>query len=194
MGKIEALRDMERLLCNRKRNEDIFLLPCGKQLRVVAEMEDSIHHMRIDMVVNQPSLRINMIDCEMVAIPDTLCRNAQDFLAPLVGRRIIPGFMGELKQMAHKCCTHLLNLFHDACYDLTMAQGVLCKEQLDAMFPSLTEAQIYNFFLWFRPELRNSCILYAEKSSFMQAVSKVKMPIGMRKLRALTAKMGKPHK
>ncbi len=181
--------DTERLLHNRKKNVSVFLLPAGKQFRVVAELEDSVHHLRIDMIVNQPSLRITEIACEMIAVPDTLCRQAQDFFAPFIGHRIAPGFINKVKQKAGngKGCTHLVNLFHEACYNLPMAQSVFGKEQLETMFPGLTKHQLYNFFLWFQPELCDSCVRYAKNSSFMQAVHKVEMPAGAHKLRALSS-------
>jgi hypothetical protein len=187
MSANEEYSSQERLLCTRGKNIDVFLMPSGKQFRVIAQMADGTHEMRINMVVNQPSLRIKMIDYEMAKVPDTFCRNGHKFFEPIIGRRVAAGLLSELKQRAHDGCTHLLNLFHDACYTLTMAQSELGREQLNAMFPGLTEAQLYNFFLWFRPEMRNSCVRYAEGSHFMDRLAKIKMPEGADKLRALAA-------
>lgn len=177
----------ERLLCSRRKNVEVFLMPSGKQFRVVAQMADGTHEMRINMVVNQPSLRIKMIDCKMTKAPDTLCRSAQAFFEPIIGRRVAGGLLSELKQRAPEGCTHLINLFHDACYTLPIAQSELGKEQLNAMFPGLSEAQLYNFFLWFRPEMRNSCVRYAEDSRYMDMLAQLKMPEGADKLRAIAA-------
>ena len=172
----------ERLLCSRKKNVDVFLLPSGRQFRVIAHMEDGTHDMRLTLVVNQPSLRIKTIDCEMHKVPDTLCRSARALFDTFVGRRIAPGLVPELKQMAHEGCTHLINLFHDACYTLKLAQAELGREHLNAMFPGLTEDQLYKFFLWFQPEMRHSCVRYAEDSPYMEAIAKVEMPKGAAEL------------
>ena len=166
----------ERLLCSRNKKVDVFLLPGGRQLRVVAEMQDSVHHLRIDMVVNQPSLRIKSISCDMPSIPDQVCRQARDCFDEFVGQRVGPGLSGKLKEKGPTGCTHLANLFHDACYNLTMAQSVVGKEELTTLFPELTEAQMYNIFLFFRPELRGSCIRYTEPSPFMEMVNNVSLP------------------
>ncbi len=187
MSASDTANGQERLLCSRRKNVEIFLMPSGKQFRVVAQMADGTHEMRLNMIVDQPSLRIKMIDCKMTKAPDTLCRNGQAFFEPIIGRRVAAGLLSELKQRAFEGCTHLINLFHDACYTLAMAQSELGREQLNAMFAGLTEAQLYNFFLWFRPEMRNSCVRYAEDSRFMDMLAKVKMPKGAHKLRAIAS-------
>ncbi len=183
MSANEEYSSQERLLCSRKKNVDVFLLPDGRQFRVIAQMEDGTHEMRINMVVNQPSLRIKTIDCEMRKVPDVLCHNARAFFDTFIGRRIAAGLLPELKQVAHEGCTHLINLFHDACYSLKLAQGELGREQLNTMFPGLTEPQLYKFFLWFQPEMRNSCVRYAADSPYMEMIAKVEMPKGAAKLR-----------
>jgi hypothetical protein len=68
-----------------------------------------------------------------------------------------------------------------------MAQSELGRQELNTMFPELSEAQLYNFFLWFRPEMRNSCVRYAEDSRFMDMLAQVKMPEGADMLRAIAA-------
>lgn len=178
----------ERHLCNRKKNVDIFLLTPGNRLRVVAEMKDEVHHMRIHMTVNQPSLRINEIRCEMLEVPDDICRKALDFFQPLIGKRIAPGLNGQLKPVMQQGCTHLTNLFHEACYNVTLAQSVVGREELNAMFPEITEEQLYNIFLWFRPEIKNSCVRYAADSPFIDKLEHVDMPQGSEKLRAIAGK------
>ena len=168
--------ETERRLCTRRKNVDVFLMPSSRQLRVVAEMEDSVHHLRIDMIVRQTSLRITAITCDMPSIPDQICRQARDCLDYLIGRRVAPGLTRLIRQKAPAGCTHLANLFHDACYNLIMAQGVITEEKLLALYPDISEAQIYNIFMRFRPELRNSCIRYADSSSFMEIVDSASLP------------------
>ena len=57
-----------------------------------------------------------------------------------------------------------------------MAQGVITKEKLIALYPDISDAQIYNIFMIFRPELRNSCIRYADSSPFMEIVDSTSLP------------------
>ena len=174
--------ETQRLLCSRRKNVDIFLLPLTRQLHVAAEMEDSVHHMRIDMIVKQTSLRITAITCDMTSVPDPICRQARNCFNDLIGQCCItPGLTRGIRQKAPAGCTHLANLFHDACYNIIMAQGVVTKETLNTHYPDISEAQVYNIFMMFRPELRNSCIRYADKSPFMKIVNSASLPEGFRK-------------
>jgi hypothetical protein len=140
------------------------------------------------MVVNQPSLRIKEIECEMLGVPASICRDAQSCLEPLIGKRVVPGIIREGNHLVRKGCTHLINLFHEACYNLTLAQSTLGKEDLAKYFPGITEEQMFKIFFWFRPELKNSCVRYLEGSPFMQKVEQVEVPENAEKLRAV-AKM-----
>ena len=141
----------ERRLYNRKKNTDVYLLPSGKQFRAVVEMQDGFHHMRLDMIVNQPSLKIKEINCEMPGVPDAICRKAQGCLAPLIGKQVAPGIMHGMDQVTRQGCTHLINLFHEACYNLTQAQSVTGREELQAVFPGIVEEQLYKIFFGFGP-------------------------------------------
>lgn len=181
MEEIKTPNNMEELICTRHKRVDVFSLPMSKQLRVVAVMEDSIHHLRIDMVVNQPSLRICTINCDMQSIPDKICRQAYACFDKLIGQRVAPGFVGKFSKKALDGCTHLTNLFHDACYNLTMAQGIIGKKELTKLFPGITETHIFNIFLILRPELRNSCVRYAETSPFMEMIRNARLPEKVRK-------------
>ena len=147
-------------------------------------MQDRVHHMRMTMVVNQPSLRICQIESEMFEVPDDLCRRALSFFDPVIGQRVAAGIIGHLKPSAHKGCTHLTDLFREACYNIPMAQAQLGEEQLQAAFPGLTEAQLYKIFLWFKPDLKNSCVRYAADSPFMTQLPGVKLPPGANQLKA----------
>ena len=175
----------ERRLSRRKKNVDVFRISCDRQFRIVAEMQDSVHHMRINMVVDQPALIIRSLDCEMLSVPDVLCQDALSFFDELVGKRIAGGIMRDLKLSQQKSCTHLMELFRDACYNIPLAQSQLGEEQLSAMFPKISEEQLYNFFLYFKPDLANSCVRYASDSPFMSKLNKVAMPDGAGKLLAI---------
>jgi hypothetical protein len=179
----------ERLLCERRKSVRVLLLPSGRQFRVVAEMEDEVHHMRLNMLVNRPSLMIEEVRCEMPGVPDAICRQAATFFDPLIGRLVGPGLMDELKASPQSGCTHLMDLFQDACYNLTFAQWIQGREKITALFPGITEEQLFSIFLWFRPKLQNSCVRYADSSPFMEDVRNAKIPAKAEKIRAVV--MGK---
>jgi hypothetical protein len=184
----------ERLVCSRKKDVKVFLLPSGRQFRVLAEMQDDIHHMQIEMLVNNPSLRIKEITCEMPGVPDPCCRKAVNCLQPLIDRQVGPGLTRGLQVSAEKGCTHLLNLFREACDNLLVSQGVLGREYYTEMFPGISEEQLYHIFLWFRPQLEDSCVRYADKSPFMEKVRNVELPAGAEKFRAVAKGMGRKPK
>ena len=143
-----------RLLCNRKKDVDIYLLPGARQYSVKAVMQDGLHHMQINMVVNEPSLKIEEVSCEMHSVPDPVCLNAKNFFESMVGKRIAPGITRELNHSAREGCRHLINLFHEACYNITLAQATYGKEALGISFPGITEEQLYKIFLWFKEYYR----------------------------------------
>lgn len=166
----------EKRICYRHKQTDIFLLPSGKQLRVVAEMKDSIHHLCVNMVVNHPSLRIRSITCDMISVPNALCRQAINCFEQLIGRRVLSGILAGNQKNPSIGCTHLTNLLYDACYNLFMAQGRILRNQLNEFFPEITEAQIIKFALMFRPELLDSCVRYSKTSPFIETVNNSSLP------------------
>lgn len=190
MEKPDESQTPERLLCSRRKNVKVFLLPSGRQFRVLAEMQDDIHHLRIGMRVNSPSLRIKEIFCEMPGVPDPYCREAVNCLKSLIDRQVAPGLTRGLQVSAENRCTHLLNLFREACDNLLVAQGVLGRQYYTEMFPGISEEQLHYIFLRFRPQLENSCIRYADNSSFMNKVRNVELLAGAEKLRTVAKGMG----
>lgn len=177
-----------RLLSSRSKEVNVFLLPNERQYHVQAEMRDRVHHMRITMTVNEPTLKIVAFDCEMLSVPDEVCREALGSLDGVVGRRIVPGLTREMQPKAGGC-THLMNLFHEACYNITQAQAVHGRENLTRAFHGISEAQLYHIFLWFKPELENSCVRYQSRSAFMQAVKACRPPHGSESLKALARQL-----
>lgn len=156
---------------------------------ICERMQDGVHHMRLSMTVNEPSLKITEISCEMVSFPDPVCLKARRCLDSMVGKRIVPGITKSLNGLASEGCTHLINLFHEACYNITLAQAIYGKEALSASFPGITEAQLYKIFLWFKPELENSCVRYGENARFMQEVKKAQVPEGAEALKDFAKKL-----
>jgi Protein of unknown function (DUF2889) len=191
MSDAEKSQEKERLLCSRKKNVDVYLLPGNRQYRVQGEMQDGVHHMRLNMTVNEPSLKITEISCDFESVPDTVCLKARNCLASMIGKRIVPGLMRSLNGLAHEGCTHMINLFHEACYNITLAQAIYGKEALNTSFPGLTEEQLYKIFLWFKPELENSCVRYSENTPFMKEVKTAQVPEGAEALKDLAKALRK---
>jgi len=189
MQKPDESQTTERLVCSRRKDVKVFLLPSGRQFRVLAEMQDDIHHMRIEMLVNHFSLRIKEISCGMPGVPDPYCRKAVNYLKSLIDRQVEPGLTRGLQESAENGCTHLLNLFREACDNLLVSQSVLARAHYTEMFPGISEEQLHHIFLWFMPQLENSCIRYAENSPFIAKVRNVELPAGAEKFRAVAKGM-----
>ncbi|MFC1858096.1 DUF2889 domain-containing protein [Thermodesulfobacteriota bacterium] len=189
MSNSQNLQEKPRLLCNRKKDVDIYLLPGNRQYSVKAVMQDGVHHMQINMIVNEPSLEIEEISCEMHSVPDPICSNAKNFLKSMVGKRVAIGLTRELNHSAREGCTHLVNLFYEACFNITLAQATYGKETLCSSFPGLTEEQMYKIFLWFKPEIEDSCVRYDRDAPFLQRAKKADLPEGAEQIKELAKKL-----
>ena len=189
MTESNKLQGTDAPIYSRKKNIDIYLLPSGTQFRVVAEVQDHVHHMHLTMLVDHPSLKIRDIQCEMPGVPDELCREASISLQSMVGKRAIPGLLQELDgDWVRTGCSHLKNLFYEACYNVAQAQRVQGGNELARLFPGIREEQMYKIFFWFRPEIANSCIRYADNAPFMQKIKTTELPEGAEKLKAAVVK------
>jgi hypothetical protein len=71
-----------------------------------------IHHMAIRLLVNCSDLLIEDVDVDLAAVPQEVCRETIDCLAPIKGLAITNGFTSKVKQLAlgNKGCTHLVEL------------------------------------------------------------------------------------
>lgn len=188
MGDGENSGGKGHFICNRKKGADVFLLPSKRHLLIEAELEDDAHHMRLRMVVDNLSVKIQEIDCEMIKIPDPVCKRAKDLLKNLVGKRVNPGLMKEFNGYSGEGCSHMKDLLHEACNAFIQGQYAFAKEDLSARFPGITEEQLFKIIFWFRPEIKNSCLRYADDAPFIRKVNEVELPEGTEKLRALAAK------
>jgi len=182
-------QEQKQLLCNRKKDVSVYNLPGRNQFLVEAEMRDGVHHMKLRMVVDEPALIIAEISCEMKSIPDPICLQAENYLQCMVGKRVTAGLTRSLNGLSTKGCSHLSNLFYEACYDVLLGQSIYGKASLDSAFPGITEEQIYRIFMWFKPDLKNSCVRYDENAAFMQQVKAAELPPGAEKLKAVAAEL-----
>ena len=186
MSNAESSGNEERFLYNRKKDTQVYFVPEKRQFRVSVEMQDHVHHLRLTMMVKHPSLKIDDIQCEMTGVPDPVCRDAQQCLDALIGKKVGSGLVKELNgDWNQHGCTHLKDLFHEACYCLTQSQDVHGKDELSQLFPGITEEQVYKIFFWFRPDIKNGCLRYTQDTPFMQRVRSTDMPEGAEKLKAM---------
>lgn len=175
--------DERRLISGRKQNIEVFLLPSGRHFEVEAEIQDEIHHLRIRMMVNHPSMKIKKIAFEMPRTPDPVCIEAKQLAESLVGERAFAGLKwGKDENACNRGCLLLKDLFRAAATVLAAAQSNLSREELNGMFPGLTEDQLHKIWMHARPDLKDSCILYAEDSPFMQRLSEAEWPKGIEQL------------
>jgi hypothetical protein len=180
-------------LYRKRSGVEIQWFPSAKQFRVVSDMEDGQHNMRLTMVVDQASLRIREINAEMPGVPDPICRRATDLLAGLLGKIAGPGIMRELgEDWVRAGCVHVKDVFRAACYSLPQAQAARAREDLNRLFPGLTEEQLYKIFFLLQPQLEESCVRYSDGSPFLQQVRSTALPEGAEKLRAAVPRQKVP--
>lgn len=174
-----------RLLTNRKQDIAVYRLPDGKHFQVEAEMQDEIHHMRIRMTVgNHPYLTIKAVEFEMPGVPDPICIEACKLADILVGQNAMSGLKYGSKDDKNKTCLLLKNLFRAACTVLLQGVSYVSEEELLAMFPGITEEQRFKIYTLVRPDMKNSCLRYADDSPFMQRVKEAQWVEGVEKVLA----------
>lgn len=174
-----------KLLTNRKQDISVYLLPDGKQFQVEAKMQDEIHHMLVRMTVdNHPLLKIRQIEFEMPGVPDPICTEAVKLADALVGQNAMSGLNYGSKDEKNKTCFLLKNLFRTACTVLLLGVSYVSEEELNAMFPGITEEQRFKIYTLIRPDMKNSCLRYADDSPFMQRVNEATWVEGVDKLLA----------
>ena len=179
MSETTASPDDRMHLCTRNKKIDIYFLPSGDRVQAVAEMQDGVHHMKINMIVSYPLLKIEEIQSEMPGVPDSLCRDARSYLEPLIGKRMISGFKKALAgNGSNKDCMLLMDLFDDVCTTLNQGIVVLGRRHLEGQFPGIEEEQMYKIWLSLRPDIGNSCLRYADDSPFMKKVEATEWPKG----------------
>ncbi len=170
-----------RLVTNRKQDVAVYLLPSGRHFQVEAEMQDEVHHMRIRMTVNHPSLKIKEVELEMPGVPDPLCTEARELAESLLGQNAVSGIQLS-REGRNGTCLLLKDLFRTVLTMLIQAQYHVSRAELTGMFPGITEEQLFKIWTFARPDLKNSCLRYADDSPFMQRVEEAQWPRGVEKL------------
>ena len=179
-GKIMAETERQ-LLINRKQDISVYRMPDGKHLQVEAEMQDEVHDMRIQMTLSYQALKIKEVRFEMPGVPDRLCTEARQLADTLVGQHAVPGLRWGGENKSGNCLL-LKDLFRAACTMMSYAQSCVSRVELNALFPGITEEQLFKIWTFMRPDMKNTCLRYAENSAFMQRVQGAFWPEGAKKL------------
>ena len=104
----------------------------------------------------------------------------------MIGKRVQPGMVSELKKsVGNLGCTHLNNLFQEACYTVAQGQSTFARAELGRVFKGISEEQIYKIFVMFKPDMINSCVCYTKDSQFMQAIERASLPKGAEHLKPI---------
>ncbi len=164
---------------------DIDLTP-SKKLRVTVSHEDLRHSMKLSVIFTPPELIIDDICCDMTRYPHEECHNAKSALKVMVGYKVVPGIVKIAREsVSDQGCTHLNNLFQEACYAVIQGHALYRRQLLEKLLPGLDIEQTNKIMIMLRPELVNSCVSFTPSTSFMRAVKKTRLPCSPDRLKEI---------
>ena len=153
----------------KKKDVSIYLTAQKSLLAEVAH-DDLRHQMHLTVEFSQPQLIIDDVRCQMNVYPHEECIYARDALRIMIGKQVKPGIMQATKNLlGNSGCTHLVNLFQEACYSVYQAQGIYRRQDLEQMVPGLSPAQMTNVLIQLRPELIDSCVAWTRESKLIMS-------------------------
>ena len=118
----------------RKGKEVAIYLTDKKQLCAEVGMVDERHRMSCMVTFSQPDLIIKNVQCRMEKYPHADCPKAESSLEAMIGKSVKPGVVQAVaKSIRDSSCTHLLELFHQACYSVIQARGLYGRQILRAI-------------------------------------------------------------
>ena len=160
-----------------KTKEVTIHLTSKKKLLVTVTHDDFRHKMELLIEYSQPQLIIDDVRCNMKKYPHPGCIDALDALRVMIGEKVKPGIMKKANQLlGGHGCTHLNNLFQEACYSVIQGLGIYRRQDLEQMVPGLSLAQTAKVLIELRPELIDSCISFIPQSDFIQTVEQAVLP------------------
>lgn len=162
----------------KKKDVKIYITP-EKNLLVEVSLEDKNHELSLATTFSPHKLNIMDIKCEMKRCPHNECRLALPSLDVIIGERVRPGIAEILKKaVGSNGCTHLNNLFQEACYSVIQGQGVLGRSELEKLFEGITDDQVKKIFLMLKPDLVDSCVCLKQGNGFIENLEKTDLPPG----------------
>jgi hypothetical protein len=160
-----------------KKKDVAIYLTSKKELRVEVCHHDERHQMTCVVLFSQPELIIQDIQCTMAVYPHPDCVQALPALQVMVGKRVRRGIMRQtVKAIQNRGCTHLINLFQEACYAVVQGQGLFRRATLESLCPHLKPDQINKVMFTLRPELIDSCVSYIPGSEYMNVLENIGFP------------------
>jgi hypothetical protein len=174
-------------LYSKKKDVEIFLTP-KKELRVEVTHKDPRHNMKCVVWFSQPDLIIRDVQATMELFPHPECVRALESLRLMIGKRMKRGIMKDVyRAVKNRGCTHLINLFQEACYSVIQGQGLFRRGVLEALYPNLNSEQIAKIMLTLRPDLIDSCISFIPGSSLLRRLEDISYPLDEEGLKAFEA-------
>lgn len=168
----------------KKKEVEIYLTP-QKELRVEVTLHDPSHEMKCVVWFSHPDLIITDIQAEMETYPHRECIRASESLRVMIGKRMKRGILKEAyRAIKNRGCTHLINLFQEACYAVIQGQGLFRRGVLETMCPHLTPDQVAKIMFTLRPDLIDSCISFIPGSRFMNLLEGTPFPLDEECLKA----------
>jgi len=125
-----------------------------------------IHHMAIRLLVNCSNLLIEDIDLDLISVPQEVCRETIDCLAPIKGLTVTKGFTLKVKKLAggNKGCTHLVELLQAMAPAVFQGFGAH-QSQKPSAFDSDQTKKIIQY-------LTNTCHGWREDGPFVEMLKK----------------------
>ncbi len=181
--------DPDKSIYKKSKQVDIGVIS-DKKLRVTVSHEDLRHSMTIAIVFTIWELVIDDIHCEMMHYPHEDCLKAVSALRSMIGHKVAPGIVKTAREtVSDQGCTHLNNLFQEACYAVIQGQGLFLRQRLETMLPGLDADQINKIMIMRRPELLNSCVAFTPHTSLMRSIEKARLPRREDELRSILKKL-----
>jgi hypothetical protein len=168
--------DKNRVIYTKRKDLTIHLTPENK-LRVTASHDDFRHQMELKIEFSQPRLIIEDVRSKMMLYPHEECIEARNSLRLMIGKQVKRGIMKTLKELlGNRGCTHLTNLFQEACYSVVQGLGIARRQDLERMVPGLTPEQTAKILIALDSDLIDSCYAYIAGSKFLEAVEQAVVP------------------
>ena len=139
LSELEAEIPKESLIYEKRKNVEIFVTPQKKYI-VDVHLEDQKHEMRLLVKFSNTRLEIEKLACQIKRYPHEECIQAESALRAMIGKRVQPGMVNDLKEcVGNRGCTHLNNLFQEACYTVAQGQSTFARAELGRVFKGISE-------------------------------------------------------
>ena len=172
----------------RKRKDVAIYLTEKKQLCVEVSMDDPRHRMSCTVTFSQPELIVQDVCGRMEKYPHPDCSKAESCLEVMIGKSVKPGVLqAEAKSMRDSSCTHLLDLFREACYSVLQGMGLYGRQVLKELHPELSDEQVSKIFFKLMPALLDSCVAYQSGNNFVKMLENVPFPMDKEKLKSFVS-------